>query len=149
MITETTGDLLADDAQALVNAVNTVGIMGKGLALQFKRAYPDVFTAYARACKAGDVHPGRIHAAPIDDGARWVLNVPTKRHWRAKSRLEDVAAGLDDLARFLSEHRIASAAVPALGCGHGGLPWPEVRDLIHVKLGDLDTDVRLYAPAGE
>jgi O-acetyl-ADP-ribose deacetylase (regulator of RNase III) len=143
MITETRGNLLRDDAQALVNTVNTVGVMGKGIALQFKRAFPEVFDAYATACKEGTVRPGRVHAVALPDG-RWVLNFPTKRHWRQPSRLEDIRAGLDDLVRVIKKLGITSVAVPPLGCGNGGLPWPTVRALIMEKLEDLDADVRLY-----
>lgn len=145
MIVERTGDLLRDDAQALVNPVNTAGVMGKGLALQFKRAYPDNFTSYAKACAEGRMRPGEILCVLVDD--RWILNFPTKRHWRSKSRLEDIEAGLDDLVRFLNELDIGSVAVPPLGCGHGGLKWPTVHSLIVAKLGGLDRDVRLYAPS--
>jgi O-acetyl-ADP-ribose deacetylase (regulator of RNase III) len=145
VIVERTGDLLRDDAQALVNPVNTAGVMGKGLALQFKRAYPDNFTAYAKTCAEGRMHPGDILCVPVDD--RWILNFPTKRHWRSKSRLEDIEAGLDDLVRLLNELDIVSVAVPPLGCGHGGLAWPTVHSLIVAKLGGLDRDVRLYPPS--
>lgn len=143
MITETHGNLLRDDAQALVNTVNTVGVMGKGIALQFKRAFPQVFDIYAAACKAGQVRPGVVQAVPLP-GDRWVLNFPTKRHWREPSRMEDIRAGLDDLVRVITELKITSIAVPPLGCGNGGLPWPEVRALIIDKLQYLDADIRLY-----
>ncbi|MGW0193614.1 macro domain-containing protein [Nonomuraea sp. NPDC003201] len=146
MITETTGDLLQDDAQALVNAVNTVGVMGKGIALEFKQAFPEVFAAYAQACADGRMRIGHVLPVRLGDGDRWVLNFPTKRHWRQKSRLPDIAAGLDDLARLLVELRLGSIAIPPLGCGHGGLAWPEVRALIRERLGDLDLDIRLYGP---
>ncbi|MEW9530123.1 macro domain-containing protein [Microbispora sp. NPDC049125] len=152
MITETTGDLLLDDAQALVNTVNTVGVMGKGIALQFKRAFPDVFAAYADACADGRVEPGRVLPVRLGDGDRWVLNFPTKRHWRQPSRLDDIEAGLDDLARLLVELDVRSVAIPPLGCGNGGLPWARVRPLIFAKLADLDVDIRLYGlgvPTGE
>lgn len=132
MIVERAGDLLRDDAQALVNPVNTAGVMGKGLALQFKRAYPDNFTAYAKACAEGRLHPGEILCVPVDD--RWILNFPTKRHWRSKSRLEDIGTGLEALARVLDERHITSVAVPPLGCGHGGLAWTTVRPLITTTL---------------
>jgi O-acetyl-ADP-ribose deacetylase (regulator of RNase III) len=146
LITETTGDLLRDDAQALVNAVNTVGVMGRGIARQFKRAFPDVFTAYAEACADGRVQPGHILPVRLSDGDRWVLNFPTKRHWRQRSRLDDIEAGLDDLARILVRLDIRSVAVPPLGCGNGGLNWSQVRPLIFEKLGGLETDIRLYGP---
>lgn len=143
MITETSGNLLRDEAQALVNPVNTVGVMGKGLALQFKRAFPENFDAYAAACKEGRVKPGRVFAVP-GEGGRWLLNFPTKRHWREQSRLEDIRDGLDDLVRLAGELGLRSIAVPPLGCGNGGLPWGVVRALIHEKLGGLTTEVRLY-----
>ncbi len=144
MITEVSGNLIRDDAQALVNTVNVVGVMGKGLALQFKRAFPDVFRAYQAACQAGEVTPGRILPVRIHDTDRWVLNFPTKRHWRQPSRLEDVESGLIDLVRVLTSHEIRSVAIPPLGCGNGGLDWAVVKPLIVDRLGPLDVDVRLY-----
>lgn len=144
VITALSGNLLHDDAQALVNTVNTVGVMGKGLALQFKRAFPEVFEQYATACREGRVQPGRIHAVPLRSSDRWVLNFPTKRHWRQRSRIEDIEAGLDDLVLVLAELKITSVAVPPLGCGNGGLDWVQVHPLIMSKLGELDVDVRLY-----
>src|SRR5882757_8673817 len=143
MITETHGNLLRDDAQALVNTVNTVGVMGKGIALQFKRAFPEVFAAYASACKAGEVRTGVVQPVALS-GGRWVLNFPTKRHWRQPSRIEDIRAGLDDLVRVIEKLEITSIAVPPLGCGNGGLPWAEVRALIIEKLQGVDADIRLY-----
>lgn len=145
MIVETTGNLLLDDAQALVNTVNTVGVMGKGLALQFKRAFPVNFDAYARACAEGQVQPGRIFVTPLG-GDRWILNFPTKRHWRQPSRLDDIRSGLDDLVRTIAKLGLSSLALPPLGCGNGGLDWSVVRPLIFEKLGGLDVDVRLYGP---
>jgi O-acetyl-ADP-ribose deacetylase (regulator of RNase III) len=122
MIVETTGNLLLDDAQSLVNTVNTVGVMGKGLALQFKRAFPANFDAYARACAEGRVRPGRIFATALDDD-RWILNFPTKRHWRQPSQPEDIRSGLDDLVRTIVEFNLSSVALPPVGCGNGGLDW--------------------------
>ncbi|RKS77118.1 O-acetyl-ADP-ribose deacetylase (regulator of RNase III) [Actinomadura pelletieri DSM 43383] len=145
MIVERAGDLLRDDAQALVNPVNTAGVMGKGLALQFKRAFPDVFTVYAEACAARRMSPGKILPVQID-GDRWVLNFPTKRHWRSRSHLNDIETGLDDLARVLVELKIVSVAVPPLGCGHGGLDWAAVHPLITAKLDSLNLAVHLYVP---
>lgn len=144
MITEVAGNLLLDDAQALVNTVNTVGVMGKGLALQFKRAYPEVFETYAAGCRDGTVRPGRILPVRIGDTDRWVLNFPTKRHWRQPSRLADVESGLADLVRVIDELGIRSVAVPPLGCGNGGLAWSVVKSLIIERLGGLPVDVRLY-----
>jgi O-acetyl-ADP-ribose deacetylase (regulator of RNase III) len=143
VIIESSGNLLRDDAQALVNTVNTVGIMGKGLALQFKRAYPEVFTIYADACAKGRVLPGQVFPVALGDG-RWVLNFPTKRHWREKSRIEDIRDGLDDLVRLIADLELSSVAIPPLGCGNGGLPWPQVRSLIIEKLGHLPVEIRLY-----
>lgn len=122
-----TGDLLAAAVDALVNAVNTEGVMGKGLALQFKRAFPENFSAYARACKAGEVVPGRVHVVRRTASPRFIINFPTKRHWRSRSKLEDVRDGLVDLVLRVSELGIESIAVPALGCGNGGLDWAEVK----------------------
>ncbi|MDG9705224.1 macro domain-containing protein [Streptomyces sp. DH37] len=145
MIIESGGDLLNDDAQALVNPVNTVGVLGKGPALQFKRAFPEVFDAYAKACAAGEVRPGRVFPVALGDG-RWVLNFPTKRHWRGKSRLQDIETGLDDLVRLAGELELTSIAVPPPGCGHGGLPRAQVCSLITEKPGGLPAEVRLYVP---
>lgn len=145
MIVEASGDLLLDDAQALVNTVNTVGVMGRGLALQFKRAFPSNFETYARACADGRVQPGRIFVTSFGDD-RWILNFPTKRHWRQPSRLEDIRSGLEDLVRTIAELGVASVALPPLGCGHGGLDWRVVRPLIFEKLDGLDVEIRLYGP---
>jgi O-acetyl-ADP-ribose deacetylase (regulator of RNase III) len=146
VIRKVSGDLLRDDAQALVNTVNLAGVMGKGIALQFKRAFPEVFTAYAEACERGELQSGKVFPVRVTGTDRWVLNFPTKRHWRQRSRLDDIAAGLDDLARLLTDLRIRTVAVPPLGCGYGGLDWSTVQPLIVEKLGDLDLDVRLYPP---
>ncbi len=151
MIREVSGNLLTADVDALVNTVNTTGVMGKGIALQFKRAYPAMFAAYEKAAKAGDLQPGRMHIWPTNqlDGPRYIINFPTKRHWRGASRIEDVASGLADLSRVIRELDIRSVAVPPLGCGNGGLAWSDVRPLIVSALGDLDgVDVLVYPPAG-
>ncbi|WP_283134533.1 type II toxin-antitoxin system antitoxin DNA ADP-ribosyl glycohydrolase DarG [Rhizohabitans arisaemae] len=144
MIREVNGNLLRDDAQALVNTVNLVGVMGKGIALQFKRAFPEVFAAYAEACGRGELRPGKVFPVQIAGTDRWVLNFPTKRHWRQGSRLDDIIDGLDHLAEVLVDLKIRSVAVPPLGCGNGGLDWSVVRPLILEKLGNLDLDVRVY-----
>ena len=147
---EVSGNLLRADVDALVNTVNTVGVMGKGLALQFKNAFPANFKAYSKACKDGDVRLRRIFI--FDDGQlvrpRWILNFPTKGHWRERSRLSNVSAGLDDLRRVIEELGIESIAVPPLGCGNGGLNWSDVRPLIKEKLDGLGADVHLYLPFG-
>lgn len=134
------GNLLEAPADALVNTVNTVGVMGKGLALQFKQRFPDNFRAYAAACKAGEVTVGRMFVTQNEEleGPRWIINFPTKQYWRHPSKLEWVAAGLQDLRRVLLTESIASVALPKLGCGLGGLDWKTVRPLIEQALGDLE-----------
>lgn len=149
MIIDATGDLLKADTQAVVNTVNCVGVMGKGIALQFKRRYPGVFTAYERACKAGDVTTGKTLPVPTGEviGPEWVINFPTKRHWRAPSRLEWIEQGLNDLRRVVAELGIESIAVPPLGAGNGGLNWQDVEPLIRSAFEDAqDVKVYLYAP---
>lgn len=151
MITQAHGNLLEADVDALVNTVNTVGVMGKGIALQFRRAYPEMFTSYARAVKSHDVQLGVMHVWPTGAmaGPRLIINFPTKGHWRAPSRLEDVERGLDYLVRVIRQLGIRSIAVPPLGCGNGGLDWSVVEPLIRSKLSSVpDVDVRLYAPEG-
>ena len=148
MISYLRGNLLEDDAQALVNTVNTVGVMGKGIALQFKQRFPANYAAYAQACKLGQVQTSRMFMTEPGEltGPRWVLNFPTKQHWRDPSRLEWVVDGLQDLRSFLVSHPVQSIALPALGAGLGGLPWPLVRGHIESALGDLLVDVRVYEP---
>jgi O-acetyl-ADP-ribose deacetylase (regulator of RNase III) len=150
MITEAHGNLLDADVDALVNTVNTVGVMGKGIALQFRRAYPDMYTAYERAAKAGEVELGRMLVWPTEalTGPRYVINFPTKGHWRASSRLRDIEAGLRDLVRVVVELNIGSLAIPPLGCGNGGLEWSEVEPRIRAALEQVDPEVQvvLYPP---
>ena len=151
MIRFAKGSIFDSGCEALVNPVNCVGVMGKGLALQFKQRFPTNFASYAKACRAGDLVPGRMHL--FDTGSqlpRCIVNFPTKRHWRDASRLEDVAHGLAALAGVIAANDIRSIAIPPLGCGLGGLPWPDVRALILRHMASLDhTDVVIYgAPAG-
>ncbi len=151
MIERVKGNLLEADAEALVNAVNTVGVMGKGLALQFREAFPENFTAYQRECKAGRMEPGRvfIFESPTSPGPRYLINFPTKRHWRNPSRYEDIEAGLVDLVAQVKRRGIRSLAVPPLGCGLGGLDWERVRPMIErAFLGLDDVRVLLFEPAG-
>lgn len=144
MITYKTGDLLTEDCEAIVNAVNCVGVMGRGIALQFKKIYPENFKAYASACKLGKVEPGRMFV--FDTGRlmspQYIINFPTKRHWRSKSRMEDIEAGLVALVQEIRERHIASIAIPPLGAGLGGLSWAAVRERIEQALCEL-TDVRV------
>lgn len=151
MISQSQGNLLQADVDALVNTVNTVGVMGKGIALQFKRAFPAMFKEYARAAKSGELRLGSMHVWPTGQltGPRFVINFPTKGHWKSSSRLADIEHGLDDLVRVIREEGITSVAVPPLGCGNGGLDWSVVEPLIRSKLGPLDdVQVLLFPPAG-
>ncbi len=152
MIRFTQGNLLAANTEALVNTVNTVGVMGKGIALMFKEAYLDNFKRYAAACKAGEVEVGRMFVTELDQlmGPRWIINFPTKQHWRSPSQMEWIRDGLDDLRDFIKEHGIRSIAIPPLGSGNGGLAWPQVRAEIEQRLGGLDdVDVVVYEPADQ
>ena len=149
MIRFKTGDILAEDAEALVNTVNCVGVMGRGIALQFKKAFPDNFRAYADACKRDEVRPGRMFVFETGQLAnpRCIINFPTKRHWRGSSRIEDVEAGLQDLVTVINERGIRSIAVPPLGSGLGGLEWSDVRPRIEGALGGFDhLDVIVFEP---
>lgn len=151
MITEARGSLLEADVDALVNTVNTVGVMGKGIALQFKRAFPGMFRDYAKAAKQGELQIGHMHVWSTGQmtGPRFVINFPTKRHWRSPSRLVDIDRGLDDLVTVIRDRGIRSVALPPLGCGQGGLDWREVEPLIRRKLGELDdVDIVIYPPKG-
>ena len=151
MITFTSGDVTRADAEALVNTVNCVGVMGRGIALQFKRQYPDNFRAYAAACDRGDVEPGRVFVFETGQltNPRYIINVPTKRHWRGKSRVEDIESGLESLAEAISTRHIRSVAIPPLGCGLGGLDWDEVRPRIEAALEALpDVRALVFEPSG-
>src|SRR5690625_926474 len=125
MIHSKKGNLLEDSAEAYVNTVNTVGVMGKGIAYQFKQAFPEMFKEYARDCKKGLVKVGKMHVVNIHGLAtpRYVINFPTKRHWRDPSKLEYIRDGLIDLVRVIQKLDIKSIALPPLGCGNGGLNW--------------------------
>ena len=149
MIIDRTGDLLAADVDALVNTVNCVGIMGKGLALQFKRRYPDNYKQYVLACKNGEVQLGRMFIVHLGLTApRFIINFPTKDHWKSLSRLADIETGLDDLTKVIEELEITSIAIPPLGAGNGGLPWSDVEPLIRRKLRALsEVDIHLYTPS--
>jgi O-acetyl-ADP-ribose deacetylase (regulator of RNase III) len=150
VIRQVHGNLLTADVDALVNTVNTVGVMGKGIALQFKKAYPANFKAYREACLRKEVRLGEMFV--FDAGQlvrpRWVVNFPTKQHWKSRSRLADIDAGLDALRRFIVDSGISSIAIPPLGCGNGGLDWAEVLPLIERKLEGLSADILVYPPDG-
>ena len=143
MIEYKTGDMLLEPAQALVNTVNCVGVMGRGVALQFKKAFPENYKAYEQACKSGLVMPGKmfVHETHSLTSPQFIINFPTKRHWRSRSRLEDIESGLRALAGIVEQLRLESVALPALGCGLGGLAWAQVKPLIEKMSRDLP-DVR-------
>ncbi len=145
-VTLTSGNLLASSAQTLVNTVNCVGVMGKGIALAFKRKYPEMFADYARRCNRGEVRLGEPYV--FNTGNRLILNFPTKDHWRSVSRLEDLVAGLEYLKKHYREWGITSLAVPPLGCGNGQLDWDVVGPTLYRHLTDLDVPVELYTPHG-
>lgn len=151
MIKFTSGDILRADAEAIVNTVNCVGVMGRGIALQFKKAWPENFKVYAIACKQEKVQPGNMFIVETNQltNPKYIVNFPTKRHWRGASRLEDVEIGLSALAHDIKEKGIKSIAIPPLGSGLGGLDWANVRQLIEAKLSDLDdVDILVYEPKG-
>jgi O-acetyl-ADP-ribose deacetylase (regulator of RNase III) len=151
MIEFKTGDIFTEKVDAIVNTVNCVGVMGRGIALQFKKRFPENFKAYATACKQDEVRPGRMFI--FDSGLfvnpRFIINFPTKRHWRGKSRMEDIESGLADLVRVVQEKGIHSIALPPLGCGLGGLDWPEVKARIESVLAPLeDVQIVVFEPQG-
>lgn len=149
MIEYKTGDIFAEDVKALVAPVNCVGVMGRGLALQFKREFPDNFKKYSKKCKGEEIRPGNMFVFETSSnrqlglvpetqpGPEYIINFPTKRDWRGKSRMEDIESGLEALVEEIDERRIRSIAIPALGCGLGGLPWRKVRELMDAKLKPL------------
>ena len=146
------GNLLQSQVDALVNTVNTEGVMGKGIALQFKQAFPSMYKEYEAACKHGDIQLGKVHIHDLGGlvgGPRWIINFPTKGHWRAKSKIADIQRGLDDLVLNVKRLGIKSIAVPPLGCGLGGLKWEQVRPLIEQAFASCeDVTVELFAPGG-
>ncbi len=151
MLTYTQGDILRDESEAIVNTVNCVGIMGRGIALQFRNAYPENFKAYLKACERKEMQPGKMFVFETGELAspKYIINFPTKRHWRGKSRLEDIEAGLLDLEKTLLQKNIKSAAIPPLGCGLGGLDWPDVKQRIQAALGNISgIQIKVYEPTG-
>lgn len=149
------GDMFDEPTEAIVNTVNCVGVMGKGVALEFKKRWPGNFKAYKELCGKKILKPGTMFI--FDNGDlfengkhRYLINFPTKKHWREKSRIEYVQEGLADFVRQVRNLKIASVSMPALGCGNGGLDWSEVRPLINERLLEL-SDVRfvVFAPGSE
>jgi len=151
MIKLTQGDILKADAEALVNTVNCVGIMGRGIALQFRKAFPENFKAYEAACKAHHVKPGKMFIYDLNClySPRFIINFPTKRHWKGKSHIEDIKSGLIDLVDVVENMQIRSIAIPPLGCGLGGLNWEEVQPLIIEAFQSIpEVAILLFEPAG-
>jgi len=152
MIKYTQGNLLEADAEALVNTVNTVGVMGKGIALMFKERFAKNMQEYAKACKAREVQTGKMFVTETAElmGPKWIVNFPTKQHWRSASKLEWVVDGLEDLKHFITDHQIKSIAIPPLGAGNGGLDWPIVREQIEKHLADLnEVEILVFEPTGK
>lgn len=151
MVNEISGNLLDANVEALVNTVNSVGVMGKGIALQFKQAFPENYAAYVAACKRGEVQPGQMFVFHTNTfhNPHWIINFPTKRHWKGKSKLEDIESGLRALVEFVRKEKIRSIAVPPLGCGNGGLDWADVRKRILDAFEILpNVEVKLFVPSG-
>lgn len=143
MIHSISGNLFSSDAEALVNAVNCVGVMGAGIAKQFRINFPAMFDEYQRLALAGYIKPGQVHS--WRGWAVWVLNFPTKRHWRDNSRIEDIETGLTSLLAVVQEHKIKSLAMPMIGCGLGGLQWSEVRPKIEATFAPYpEIEIFLY-----
>ena len=151
MITFTHGNLLEAPVDALVNTVNTVGVMGKGIALMFKERFDYNYQLYTAACKAKQIHTGKMFVTETHEltGPRLIINFPTKQHWRADSRMEWIIEGLLDLRRFIIEQKVSSVAIPPLGAGNGGLEWPLVREQIEKVLGDLDVEILVFEPSNK
>jgi O-acetyl-ADP-ribose deacetylase (regulator of RNase III) len=151
MIEFATGNLIAAPVEALVNTVNTAGVMGRGIALQFKQAYPAMFRAYETASKAAQVKLGKMHVFDLGGlvgGPRWIINFQTKGQWRAASLIKDIEAGLQDLIATVQRLGIRSIAIPPLGCGNGGLNWSDVHPRIEAAFAHLpDVYVLLYPPS--
>lgn len=152
------GDICEEKVEALVNTVNCVGVMGRGIALQFKKVFPRNFYYYTEACRRGEVRPGRMFVTetetsqlPLFDSKgdpKYIINFPTKRHWRGNSRIEDIKAGLEALTEEIRERKIQSIAIPPLGCGLGGLRWNEVRSHIEKAFNGLnDLHVIIFEPS--
>ncbi|MEW5911010.1 MAG: macro domain-containing protein [Thermodesulfobacteriota bacterium] len=145
------GNILKSNAEALVNTVNCVGVMGKGIALQFKKAFPDNYKAYEKACKGNKVKPGKMFIFKTGEmyNPKYIINFPTKIHWKGKSKYEYIEAGLEDLKKQIIRRRIASIAIPPLGSGLGGLNWNRVRSMIEAALEGLPkVQIYLFEPKG-
>jgi len=152
MVRFTTGNLLTANTEALVNSVNTVGIMGKGIALMFKETFPENFKIYEAACKKDEVKVGHMFVTERNllGGPKWIINFPTKEHWRNPSKLTWIEEGLEDLVRVVKDKNIRSIALPPLGSGNGGLDWTEVRSKIESAFANMrDVEVLVYEPTSK
>ena len=150
MIKYITGNILESNADALINTVNTVGVMGKGIALQFKKAYHNNYKAYVDACKRNEIKIGKVFVVKdinLSSGEKYIINFPTKKDWRNPSEYGFIDAGLNDLIRVLKEYNIQSVAIPPLGAGNGGLEWEKVKKIIEHKLSNLDIEIAVYEPS--
>ena len=144
------GNLIEADAEALVNTVNTVGVMGKGIALQFKKAFPDNFKMYEQAAKNNKIQIGSVFVTETGKftNPKYIINFPTKKHWRYPSKFEWIKEGLEDLKKFIIHNKIKSIAIPPLGCGNGKLKWTDVKLLIVNSLSEInDLKVLLFEPS--
>lgn len=153
MIKYVAGDILKANCQALVNPVNCVGVMGKGLALQFKKKYPKMFKSYIKVCNNGGFRPGDIYVYDTEllVTPQFIFNFATKNHWNSKSKIEYIEKGLESVRDEILWHNIATIALPALGCGEGGLKWEDVKRKIDYWLNDLEleeqkVEVFVYLP---
>ncbi|MCF8361725.1 MAG: macro domain-containing protein [Prolixibacteraceae bacterium] len=149
MISFKTGNIFESNAEALVNTVNTVGVMGKGVALQFKKAYYNNYKAYVEACKNNEIRIGKLFVfkdSNLSSGEKYIINFPTKKDWRKPSEYCFIEAGLDDLADIIKKYNIKSLAIPPLGAGNGGLEWEKVKRIIKQKLENIESDVIVYEP---
>jgi O-acetyl-ADP-ribose deacetylase (regulator of RNase III) len=147
MITYRKGNLLEDDAEALVNTVNTVGVMGRGIALAFKKVFPENYLLYRAACIAGEIRTGKlwiVRDSSLLTGEKLIINFPTKEHWRDPSTYAFVESGLLAMVDYLKHTPVKSMAIPPLGCGNGGLDWPVVKGMIEKYLSEIECDIRVY-----
>ncbi len=145
MITFINGDIFTSNADAFINTVNCVGVMGKGLALEVKKRYPDCFLQYKNACAQGLVKTGKMHVY-ADESGKYIINFPTKNHWRYNSQMSYIEEGLVDLCTVIKDLKLKSIAIPALGCSNGGLNWSDVKPVIIKHLAHLDVNIFVYEP---
>jgi O-acetyl-ADP-ribose deacetylase (regulator of RNase III) len=147
MFIHTTGNIFLSEAEAIVNPINCVGVMGKGLALEFKRRYPDMFFSYRSACQDRTVSLGKMWTYQTKD--KLIVCFPTKNHWKDRSNLNGIEQGLFNLRDFLSDNKISSIAIPPIGCGLGGLNWKNVKPLIESILSTCQCKIYLYGPVAK